>query len=162
MTTHKTIDVEIYAAHAAVVTLRGEQDLATRPQVAVALAVARDCGNVLVDLSESECIDSSVINVLLLAADALVRDSGRLELVIPDGAHGLRSLFEAIGVGNLLAVHATRQAGMASVALAIPPDSKNPGFVCGPSTGSRTRATLPRRGGDLLRPASRTTRCRAC
>jgi anti-anti-sigma factor len=123
-----TIDIEVISSNAALVTLRGEHDLASRPQVATALAVARDCGDVLVDLTPTTFIDSSVINALLHTANALVRDGRRLELVIPPSAHTLRSLFEAMSVTRLLPLHDTRLSGAASIALADPAETTNPGL----------------------------------
>jgi anti-anti-sigma factor len=118
----------MYAAGAAIVTLSGEHDLASRPQIAVAFAVARDCGNVLVDLTPASFVDSSVINALLRAARELVREGMRLELVIPPSAHSLRGLFEALGVTRLLPLHDTREAGAASIVLDVPASLATPGL----------------------------------
>jgi anti-sigma B factor antagonist len=123
-----TIDVEVHSAHAAIVTLRGEHDLSSRPQITVALAVARGCGNVLVDLTGATFIDSSVINALLHSANVLVREGARLEVVVPPDCYSMRSLFEILSVTRLLAMHDTRDAGIASISLAAPPRITVPGL----------------------------------
>jgi anti-anti-sigma factor len=123
-----TIDVAVHSAHAAIVTLRGEHDLASRPQITVALTVARGCGNVLVDLTGATFIDSSVINALLQCANALVREGARLEVVVPPDCHAMRSMFEILSVTRLLAMHDTRSAGSDSISLAAPPSIAVPGL----------------------------------
>jgi anti-anti-sigma regulatory factor len=122
-----TVELEILPVSASIVTLRGKHDLASRPQIAVALAVARDCGNVLLDLTHTAFIDTTVIDAVLRAAEALAREGMRLELVIPQTAQSMRSLFEAVSVTRLLPVHDTRGAGAASVAPAVAP-SVTPGL----------------------------------
>jgi anti-anti-sigma factor len=123
-----TIDVEVHSAHAAIVTLRGEHDLSSRPQVAVALAVARGCGNVLVDLTDATFIDSSVVNALLHSANTLIRQGARLELVARPDSYATRSLFEIMSVTRLMAMHDTRSAGIASISVATPPGITVPGL----------------------------------
>jgi anti-sigma B factor antagonist len=108
-----TLEVEIHSANAAIVTLRGEHDLGSKPAVTKALATASGCRNVLVDLSECTFIDSSVISALLQASNRLTKRHGLLELVIPSGAHqAVRSVFELMGLQRLLPIHETRAAAI--------------------------------------------------
>jgi anti-anti-sigma factor len=95
--------------------MRGEHDLDSQPAVMLALAVARDHGNVLVDLSGCTFIDSSIINAILLASNRLRRRAGVLELVIGPSAHGVRRVLEITRVEAMLPAHPTYAAGIASI-----------------------------------------------
>jgi anti-sigma B factor antagonist len=65
-----------------VVSLRGELDCQTAPELAAALAGATDGGRpIVVDLSELEFIDSSGLHVLMSGANS----DGRRILVCPPG-----------------------------------------------------------------------------
>jgi anti-anti-sigma factor len=108
-----TIEVEIHSPSAAIVTLRGEHDLGSKPETAQALEDASRCRNVLVDLSECTFIDSSVISALLQASNKLTKRDGLLELVIPEGTHqAVRNVFELMGLQRLLPIHQTRAAAI--------------------------------------------------
>ena len=89
---------------AARVRLVGEHDLATREAVRVALASVD--GNVLVDLTACEFVDSTVIGVLLDSASAITRDGRRLELVFPPG-RGIWRTLDITGVPTLVPVRLT-------------------------------------------------------
>jgi anti-anti-sigma factor len=103
------ITVELDAATAAIVTLHEEHDINTQRRVAQALEMTSECRQVVVDLSDCTFIDSSVIKVLLLASNDLCRQGGRLELVIPKGAHvAVRRVFELMSLERQLPIHETR------------------------------------------------------
>jgi anti-sigma B factor antagonist len=126
------IEVEIHSPNAAIVTLRGEHDLGSKPEVVRALVVASGCRYVLVDLSECTFIDSSVISALLQASNRLTKRDGLLELVIPSGAHqAVRNVFELMGLQRLLPIHETRAAAITY--LDAPPPATT-------ETGMRLRA----------------------
>ncbi|HEV7566614.1 MAG TPA: STAS domain-containing protein [Microbacteriaceae bacterium] len=91
--------------YAAVVSLCGEHDLATISQIANALAPL--VGDVLVDLSACEFIDSTAILTLLNKAEALKRDGHRLDLFVPAGSP-LRRILEILHIRDLLQVHDRR------------------------------------------------------
>jgi anti-anti-sigma factor len=95
--------------------MRGEHDLDSQPAVMLALAVARDYGNVLVDLSGCTFIDSSIINALLLASNRVRRRAGVLELVVGADAHVVRRVLEVTRVEAMLPAHPTYAAGIASI-----------------------------------------------
>ena len=110
MKSRGTIEVEIQSEETAIVTLHGEHDMATTAGIAVALAVAAGCPSVLVDVSDSTFIDSTVISAILRAA----KGASTLELVAPKGRPARRGL-DLTGVGDLIPIHDTRDAGIASV-----------------------------------------------
>jgi anti-anti-sigma factor len=101
------IRVELRPAHAAgyaaLVTLSGEHDLATSEELGATLAPID--GNLLVDLSPCEFIDSSVIGVLIGKSTGLVREGHRLELVVPAANTVVRRVVEVVGLRSLMPVH---------------------------------------------------------
>ncbi len=113
VTPHGSTQVEIISAETSIVTLSGEHDLASAAQLAVALAVAARCPNILVDVSGSEFIDSSVISAFLRAAGKARQRDGALELVVPGGGVTRRAL-DLAGAAPLLMCHETRRAALAS------------------------------------------------
>ena len=89
------------------VRLIGEHDLATSEELLQTLEPLD--GNVLVDLTACEFIDSTVIAVLLASASARTRDRQRLELVFPPGGRIWRTL-DITGVPRLVPVRLTDSA----------------------------------------------------
>jgi anti-anti-sigma factor len=88
---------------AALVTLSGEHDLATRDELGSTLAPI--AGNVLVDLSPCEFIDSSVIGVLIGKSADLTREGHRLELVVPAANSVVTRFVDVVGLRSLMPVH---------------------------------------------------------
>ena len=86
------VEVEVQPArapqYAAIVSLRGEHDLATAPVIRDALSAV--FGDVLVDLSECTFVDSTVIGALIAASQDLQREGHTLALVVPPGERGRR------------------------------------------------------------------------
>jgi anti-anti-sigma factor len=113
VTPHGSTEVEIISADTSIVTLHGEHDLGSVSQLAVALSVAAACPNLLVDVTDSNFIDSSVIGAFLRAARKAHRRGGALELVVPEGGIARRTL-DLAGVPALLRFHETRRAAMAT------------------------------------------------
>jgi anti-anti-sigma factor len=101
------IDVEIRPARvpdfAAVVSLRGEHDMATAPEIVK--AISSIAGNVLVDLSTCDFVDSSMVSALLTGSQDLEREGHRLELLVPgDNAVVLHTL-DLIGLREVIVIH---------------------------------------------------------
>ena len=71
------------SGYAAIVSLYGEHDLSTSAELTAALAPLD--GNLLIDMSACEFIDSSVITALLGKSHELIREGHRLELLVPSG-----------------------------------------------------------------------------
>jgi anti-anti-sigma factor len=114
------ITVELNAAIAAVVTLRGEHDINTRQRVASALETTEGHRRVVVDLSECTFIDSSVIKVLLLTSNDLCTHGGSLELVISQGEHiAVRRVFELMSLQRHLPIHDSRSSALRSPPAAL-------------------------------------------
>jgi anti-anti-sigma factor len=103
----RTIEVELMPTaasdFAATLRLSGEHDLATRRDIQDALEPID--GDVLVDLSACEFIDSSVIVMLLAAHYAARREGRRLELLLPAENRKITRTLELSGARQLLTVH---------------------------------------------------------
>jgi anti-anti-sigma factor len=102
-----TLDVEFSPAggrFAAVVWLCGEHDLATASALRETLGSIH--GNVLVDLTRCNFIDSTIIGTLVEASRAMTRDGFALETVVPSTSVPLRRIFDVAGLDRLLVVHA--------------------------------------------------------
>jgi anti-anti-sigma factor len=89
-----------------VIKLRGEHDLSTAVEIKEALNSI--CGNVLVDLSECDFIDSTVISVLIRDYYARAREQHDLELLAPlENATIIRAL-EITGMRDSLVIHSSQ------------------------------------------------------
>jgi anti-anti-sigma factor len=101
------IDVEIHPARvpgfAAVVSLHGEHDMASAP--AVVKTIGSISGNVLVDLSACEFLDSSLISAFLTGSQDLEREGHRLELLVPGENAVILHTLETIGLREVIAIH---------------------------------------------------------
>jgi anti-anti-sigma factor len=103
------VEIEVVPqVRTAIVKLRGEHDLSTRPRISEALADASKQATVLVDLSECTFADSSVVAALVVAHDELRERGGRLEVVIPADARAIRRLAELARLADILPIHETR------------------------------------------------------
>ena len=81
-------------------TVRGEIDIATSPQLKLALdkAIRESVGAFVLDLCEVEFLDSSGLNLVLRARSALAREARPLAVVCPPGA--VRRVMEIAGVDD--------------------------------------------------------------
>ena len=101
------IDVEIRPAKipdfAAVVSLRGEHDMATAPEIVK--TITSIAGNVLVDLSACDFVDSSMISALLTGSQDLEREGHRLELLVPPDNAVVAHTLERVGLREVIVIH---------------------------------------------------------
>jgi anti-anti-sigma factor len=88
--------------YAAVVKLSGEHDMATRDELNAALAPLY--GDVLLDLSDCEFVDSSVIGLVLRKSQQLTRDGHRIELVVEPGSTVERAL-TIVDIRQFVTIH---------------------------------------------------------
>jgi anti-anti-sigma factor len=104
------VDVELRPAHerpfSAVVSLRGEHDLATAGEVEQTIRAID--GNVLVDLSDCSFIDSSVIGVLFAANQGLEREGRYLEVVVPPANANVARTLALVRMRDVIVVHGVR------------------------------------------------------
>jgi anti-anti-sigma factor len=98
-----------------ILSLRGEHDLSTQPGLSEEFGrVTAVGGPVVIDLTDADFIDSSVLRVL--ASAAVEQSAGlRVAVVIPPGGEATRIL-RATGIASLLRPYETCEAAMASFA----------------------------------------------
>jgi len=99
-----------------VVTLRGEHDISTNPSLDDALHEAFGRGSkVVVDLSEVEFIDSSVLRALAYGRkEAVEHAEHELVIVAPSGSFVSRVL-RLTGIDRMIGVYETRADAIAAV-----------------------------------------------
>jgi anti-sigma B factor antagonist len=114
-TAEPSLDVEHATADLTIVNVRGEHDLGNRQALAETLAATGDRSDVLVDLSECTFIDSTVLGVLLAAAQEREAAGARLGLVIPPGTHIVFRITEVAGVASFLPIYASRDEAVAGL-----------------------------------------------
>ena len=116
---HKPLPGTVEVAHAApglaVVSMRGEHDLSTAPELMRALERAAAGSNVLVDLSECSFIDSTVIKAFVKTANTIHARGERLVLVIPPDQTQVARVAEMTQLAKLFPIHAARDAALASL-----------------------------------------------
>jgi anti-anti-sigma factor len=96
-----------------VLSLRGEHDLSTQPNLSEELGrVSAAGGPVIIDLTDTDFIDSSILRVLAGAA-ADRSDGRRIAVVVPPGGEAMR-LLRITGIAELLEAYETCEAAMAS------------------------------------------------
>jgi anti-sigma B factor antagonist len=113
------IEFRINSAHLAddayIVSLGGEVDLYTAPQLESELAGLTEAGarRVVVDLSGAAFIDSTVLGVLLKALTRLDARAGELVLVSDDLR--ILKIFELTGLGRVFRIEPTLTGAIQSV-----------------------------------------------
>jgi anti-sigma B factor antagonist len=90
--------------------VKGEVDVSVGPDLtrAVEAAIRDSVGVFVLDLCDVEFLDSSGLSVILRARAMLARDERALAIVCPPG--GVRRLFDAAGVAELLFLYDSREA----------------------------------------------------
>jgi anti-anti-sigma factor len=108
-----TVDLEHPVPGLAVVSLRGEHDLSTVPELAGALERAAAHSNVVVDFSECGFIDSSVIAVLIRSARTVRARGEQLLAVIPPESRNVARVAHMVHLSELVPVHSSRDDALA-------------------------------------------------
>jgi anti-anti-sigma factor len=91
------------SAYAAIVSLYGEHDLDSHDTIATALEPI--VGDVLLDLSDCQFIDSTVVGAIIAKSRELQHAGHRLELVAPRSNAHVTRVLDVIGMRALLTVH---------------------------------------------------------
>ena len=100
---------------AALLSVEGAADLATVPDFASHLWRVIDAGEstVIIDLSETQFIDSRMIELLLSAADRVHRLGGQIAICC--GGSDIRQVLDLCGVDRVLPIVATREDAIAAL-----------------------------------------------
>jgi len=99
------------------ISVRGELDLSTAPELEAPLEEALDSGegSVLVDLSQCEFIDSTGIALIVRAWQRLDSGGNGRALVICTGNEQVRRVLEITGLELSIPVHSTRDEALAAI-----------------------------------------------
>jgi anti-anti-sigma factor len=92
--------------YVAIVEVCGEHDIASADDIAQALQGLY--GSVLVDLSQCQFIDSTVIGVLLESSRIRAREGQRLDLLVPTSNAPITRTLEVSGIRRLVSVYDSR------------------------------------------------------
>jgi anti-sigma B factor antagonist len=108
-----TLEEERVDGGRAVVTLGGEVDLHTAPELRERLGAAIDdgCREIVVDLTQVTFVDSMTLGVLLGALKRLRQQSGELKIVVSDPS--LRRIFEITLLDNVFQLFDSRDRALA-------------------------------------------------
>jgi anti-anti-sigma factor len=106
--------------------MRGEHDLATAPELTRALEQARAHSDVLVDLSECDFIDSTVISIFIRTALEVQAHGERLVVVIPGESGQIARAVHMTRLSEFLPVHSSRGDAIASLERRPPSVSPDP------------------------------------
>jgi anti-anti-sigma factor len=110
-----TVHIAHQAPGLAVVSMQGEHDLSTAPELTQTLEQAAAHSNVVVDLSACSFMDSTVINTLVKTARRVRSDGEQLVLVIPPDQTPVARLAQLTRLGEILPIHPTRDAAVTSI-----------------------------------------------
>jgi anti-anti-sigma factor len=108
-----TVEIGHHARGMAVVTMRGEHDLSTQPVLAQALELAAAHSNVVVDLSDCEFIDSTVIGEFIKTSETVRAKGEQVVLVIPPTQTQLARIAQLAGLSHIFALHESTEAAFA-------------------------------------------------
>jgi anti-sigma B factor antagonist len=109
------VELGHHAPGLAVVSMRGEHDLSTAPELTYALEQAAAHSNVVVDLSECSFIDSTVIKALIKTALDVQARSEQLVLVIPSEQRAVARIAQMTHLAELVPIHTTRSDALATI-----------------------------------------------
>jgi anti-sigma B factor antagonist len=103
------------------IAVSGELDVSTSPKLRTAIAQAQAAGHerIVVDLSETEFVDSTGLSTLLVALRRITRADGRLALVCPPGP-ALKAL-KLTRLIETFPMFVSREAAWSSLALDVDP-----------------------------------------
>jgi anti-sigma B factor antagonist len=98
-------------------TVRGELDMNTAPELEQALeqALAEEEAAIMLDLSECEFIDSTGIALIVRAWQKLEGDGGKGRFVLCCINHQVRRLLKITGVESSISMHQGREAALAAL-----------------------------------------------
>jgi anti-sigma B factor antagonist len=101
--------VDVRVGEIAGVAVRGEVELATAPELTVALddAIRTSSGPFVVDLTAVDFLDSTGISCLVRARALLGQDDRPLALICPAGI--ARRALELTGIDQLVALYSSRE-----------------------------------------------------
>ncbi len=104
-----------------VISLAGEVDLYTAPEFKQQLldVIAEGAKYVVVDFTDTTCIDSTTLGVLVGGVKRLRGEDGRLSLVCSD--RNITKIFEITGLDRVFTIYPTRDEALATTGASSQP-----------------------------------------
>jgi anti-anti-sigma regulatory factor len=111
-----TVDIRVISHRTTVTTLSGEHDLFTKKRVleALALARARQCRNVIVDLTRCEFLDSTITQALITAHRA-GQPGERFEFVVPANVGFVNRVLSPMAMHGIITTHGSLEDALSSM-----------------------------------------------
>jgi anti-anti-sigma factor len=103
---------------AAVISLIGDHDLSTKPELVDRLAKLRNRRRVVIDLQRCTFVDSTIVGAILAACRADAPRGPKVSIVVPDDTSYVYRALSVLGLGDLVPTHPS-----VASALAVPPPS---------------------------------------
>jgi anti-sigma B factor antagonist len=112
-----SIEVTAPSKNSAIITLEGEVDMGTAPQLREAVVKSVELGarQVVIDLARVTFIDSTALGVIVGALKRVCSVNGRLALVCVE--ERVRKVFEITGLTCLFGIYETRQEALSASTL---------------------------------------------
>jgi anti-sigma B factor antagonist len=121
-----TVEIDHHTPGLAVVSMRGEHDISTAPELEQALEQAAAHSDVLVDLSECEFIDSTAIGLLIRTAKQVQARDEQLVVVIPGESSNVAQMARLVRLAEIMPVKTSRGDALASLEGPQPPAPPDP------------------------------------
>jgi anti-anti-sigma factor len=102
-----------------VISLRGDHDLSTKPQLAGALKRLRRRAawtNIVLDLRQCTFVDSTIIGTILAARRQDSAQAPNVSVVLPDDTSYVYRALTVVGLTALVPAHASIEAALAATA----------------------------------------------
>ena len=112
---HGAVELAHHAPGLAVVTMRGEHDLSTAPELMQALEQAAARSDVVVDLSACSFIDATVIGALVKTARGVLARGDQFVLVIPPEQRQVARVAQMTHLAEMFPIHPARGAALTSI-----------------------------------------------
>lgn len=110
-----TLEVGHAASGIAIVTVHGEHDLSSEAALRDAFDYAAAHSSVVIDLSDCSFMDSTVIAALLRTARSVQSKGDGFAIVIPSAQRQLARIAEMTGLEDVISVHTSQDAAVASL-----------------------------------------------
>jgi anti-sigma B factor antagonist len=110
-----TVELVQHAPGLVVVSVRGEHDLGTSPELTQALEQAAAHSKVVVDLSTCSFIDSTVISALIKSARSVQARGEQFVLVMPAEQRQVARVAQMTQLAEIFPVHPTRSTALTSI-----------------------------------------------
>ncbi len=114
-----------------VISLRGDHDLSTKPQLVEALARVRPqpAGAIVIDLRQCTFLDSAIIGAILTARRPEGSQERQVSVVLPDDASYVYRALSVVGLREFMPAHLSIEAALGTTPAVRPAEASAPSPV---------------------------------